>query len=86
MEADACLYATLIGVAGAAGDLQLAYSIQDEMTMDGLPPSKAHPLPLTVHLYVNCQCKYQIILGLDVSSAAHCSGHLSFKVSCEFSF
>jgi hypothetical protein len=38
VEGDACLYATLMGVAAASGDLQLAFSIQEDMIMDGLRP------------------------------------------------
>ncbi len=40
MDPDERLYATLMGVAGAAGNLELAFSLQDEMVMDGLRPSK----------------------------------------------
>lgn len=43
VQPDERLYATLMGVAGAAGDLELAFSLQDEMVMDGLRPSKVRP-------------------------------------------
>lgn len=43
--ADECLYATLMGVAGAAGQLELAFNLLDEMVLDGIQPSKVctHP-------------------------------------------
>ncbi|CAL8460572.1 g101 [Coccomyxa elongata] len=40
VQADECLYATLMGVAGAAGQLELAFNLQDEMVLDGIQPSK----------------------------------------------
>lgn len=40
VQPDERLYATLMGVAGAASNLELAFSLQDEMLMDGLRPSK----------------------------------------------
>lgn len=38
MEADSRLYGTLMSVAGAVGDVQLAFSLLDEMDAEGLRP------------------------------------------------
>ena len=39
VEPDARLYGTLMSVAGAAGDVGLAFSLLDEMEAEGLRPS-----------------------------------------------
>ena len=45
MQPDERLYGSLMSVAGAAGDVGLAFSLLDEMEAEGLRPSKV-PTPL----------------------------------------
>jgi pentatricopeptide repeat protein len=49
VQPDERLYGSLMSVAGAAGDVGLAFSLLDEMEAEGLRPSKVlhqlHPTP-----------------------------------------
>jgi pentatricopeptide repeat protein len=49
VQPDERLYGSLMSVAGAAGDVGLAFSLLDEMEAEGLRPSKVHYLTGGLH-------------------------------------